>query len=82
MIEQSEWWKRNLDKNWGRKPDEAPPLAKFKKSNPEVPRLDNYRKDFSPEFWNAINGYDLPDEHENWIDGEKLKEEAEKAKYH
>ena len=81
MIEQSEWWKKGLDNNWGRRPEEAPPPATFKKSNPEVPRLDDYKKEFSPEFWNAIVGYDLPEKHENWINGGKLKEEAKKAKY-
>ena len=63
------------------RPPEAPPLAKFKKVNVELPRLEDYRGEFPPSFWELFSSYELPDSHENWIDATKLKEEADKANF-
>ena len=75
------WWRSGLEENWEKKPPEAPPLAKFKKSNIELPRLEEYRGDFPEWFWELFTGYDLPKTHESWINRDKLEEEARASGY-
>ena len=70
-----------MDENWEKKPPDAPPLAEFKKSNTELPRLEDYRGEFPPWFWKIFTGYDLPETHESWILREKLEEEARVSGY-
>ena len=70
-----------MEENWEKKPPDAPPLAEFKKVNTELPRLEDYKGEFPPWFWDIFKGYDLPKTHESWILREKLEEEAKASGY-
>ena len=56
-------------------------LKEFKKKNPNIPTLKSYEGEFPEEFWSKWIKKLPPDQHESWINREKLREIAERNNY-